>query len=361
MKIVVYSDPHQHEYKTHAWTTEDGLNSRVEDVAAAVEKVYEYAEGIGAPVVFGGDMFQVKGTLPVTGFNKIYKIISRRFDNGGLADVMIPGNHDMATADGKHHALEVFNEGDCKVFGEPTVCSPWDGIVIAAIPFPMVNGKFNDRKFVDGFNTCLTEIQEQPDYKGFTRILLSHCFTHELMGKHLGVLGDIKGEDLLEDFDLVLLGHHHIHDTITKGKKKLLSIGAPIQHTFNDIGETRGFAVIDTETLEIEHVPIKCRQFWSFDGEKTISADKAAGSFIRCRVSTKAEGERAKKELVEAGAASVVIELIPKTPKKRRLDLEAGAKDSEILKKFLDSEYCETELDKDRLFTLATEYLEKCV
>lgn len=359
MKIVVYSDPHQHEYKSHAWVTGDGLNSRVEDVARSVKTVYDYADEIGAPVIFGGDMFQVKGTLSVTGFNEIYKIVSRRFDNGGLDDIMIPGNHDMATGDGSRHALEIFNEGDCRVFGEPTICRPWDGVVVAAIPFPMVNGKFNDHKFVEGFNNCTREIEEHSEYAGDTRILVSHCFTHELMGKHLGSLGDVKGEDLLEDFDIVLLGHHHIHDIIAKGKKKLVSIGAPLQHTFNDVEETRGFVVIDTETLEAEHIPIESRKFWAFDGEKSISADKAAGGFVRCRVSSKAEGERVKKELTEAGAASVVIELIPKTPKKKRLDLEAGAKDSEILKKFLDSEYCETDLDKKRLLSLATEYLDK--
>lgn len=358
MKIVAYSDPHQHDYKNHSWTTGSGLNSRVEDVAKTVSEVYEYADLIGAPVIFGGDMFQIKGSIPVAGFNEIYKIVSKRFKLT-QPDIMIPGNHDMASADGSRHALEVFHDGTNLVIDQPSVLSPWPNIVVAALPFPMKNGKFNIRKFVEGYNTCLSEVKD-PKYDGFFRILVSHCFTNELMAKYLGIAGDISGKDLLEDYNFVLLGHHHIHDVIdNECGHKCVSIGAPLQHTFNDVAEKRGFIVINTETMSVEHKPLQSRKFWAFSGESEISPEKAKGGFIRCRVSSKAEGDRARKKLEDAGAVSVVIELIPKTPVKKRLDLTTGAKDEEIIKKFIDSEYCETELHKPTLLTLANKYLEK--
>ncbi len=359
MKLVAYADAHQHEYKNHAWLTEDGLNSRVVDVANAVNEVYAYADSIGAPVMFLGDMFQIKGNVAVTGFNEIYWIISRRFDPARKEDdLMIPGNHDMATADGSRHALEVLNQGHNIVVSKPTLLTPWPGVVVATIPYPLVNGKFNDRKFVAAYNTLAEQVAEYET--GTFRILMAHCYTHELMGKHHGVAGDVSGADLLEAFDLVLLGHHHIHDVIEgPDGKKCVSVGALIQHTFNDVGDKRGFVEIDTETLKVTHHVIESRKFWAFEGEKEIIPEKAAGGFVRVRVGSKAEGERARKELEKAGAASISIEVIPKTPKKTRLDVEAGAKDDEIIKKFLDSEFCTTTLDKSDLLGRAKEYLAK--
>ena len=360
MKIVAYSDLHQHEYKSHSWLTEDGLNSRVVDTTNAVKKIYEHAGSIGAPVFFLGDMFQIKGEVPVTGFNELYNVISRRFClvEGKVMDIMIPGNHDMATADGSRHALEVFNQGSNHVASAPVVLNPWPGIVIAAIPFPMENGKFSASKFAAAYNHVVEQVNRYDST--CTRILMSHCYTQELMKKYHDLSGDVVGRNLLVDFDIVLLGHHHIHDVIeSEDGRKCVSVGAPLQHTFNDVGEKRGFVVVDTETREVEHHVLESRKFWAFDGEKAIVPEKAAGSFVRARVGSKTEGERVRKELEKAGAASITIEVVPKTPKKTRLDIKTGAKDDEIVQKFLESEFCTTELPKAELAGLARDYLAK--
>lgn len=361
MKIVAYSDVHSHEYKNHSWVTETGLNSRVEDIIQAVSCIYEYADKIKAPRIFAGDMFQIKGQIPVTGFNELYRLITGHSAGRKMQDIMLPGNHDMATPDGRRHALEVFANGGNVVIGHPSVFSPWPGVVVGAIPYPMEDGKFSARKFVEAYN-FLAENCSGPEYKGFTKVLVSHLYTHELMGKYHGVAGDINGKDLLESFDVALLGHHHIHDVIEGDRgKKCVSIGAPVQHTFNDVGDRRGFIVLNTETLEVEHHEIESRKFWSFTGKDSIVPEKASGSFVRVRVGSKAEGEKARKELEKAGAVSIVVEVVPET-KKARLDLDlesSGGKDEEIVQKFLDSEYCTTDLDKAELKTLANRYLSK--
>lgn len=355
-KIVFYSDLHEHGFKSHSWITEDGLNSREVDAANAAKTVYEYAESINAPVCFAGDLFQIKGEMSVTGFNLLYAIISPRFSAGG-PDIMIPGNHDMATPDGSKHALETFNQDKNLVVTNPTVLSPWPGVVIAAIPYPMEHGKFSQRKFQKAYNTVTKEISERAGDE--TRILLSHCYTNELMKKHLDRPGDVDGSFLLDFFDFAFLGHHHTHDVITKGDKKCVSIGAPLQHRFSDVGEDRGFVVLDLEAGTIKHHVIESRRFWTFNDEKEVALDKVAGNFVRVQVESKAAKTRLEKELFEAGAASFSIDIVPKTPKKSRLDIKAGAKDDEIVKKFLGSEFCVTELPKPELAALANDYLAK--
>ncbi|MBI9085479.1 MAG: hypothetical protein JEZ11_17920 [Desulfobacterales bacterium] len=361
MKIVAYSDPHSHEHKRHSWISGHGVNSRVEDITTAVQVVYDYADSINAPTVFGGDMFQIKGSVAVNGFNGIFDIIRRRGLRTApvsLSDLMIPGNHDMSTTDGSKHALEPFANRRNVIATAPMLHSMGDNVTIAALPFPMENGKFSDRKFVANYKMLVEGLSSCAP--GHRKILLSHCYTHELMAKHHGVSGDVTGKDLLVDFDVVLLGHHHIHDVIHGDDgRKVVSIGSMIQHTFNDVGEVRGFVVLDTETLEIEHIPIESRKFWAFTGESEISETKAAGSFVRVRVATKVEGERVRKKLESAGAASIVIEVIPVAVKTSRLDLEAGSKDEDIIQKYLDSEWCTTTLDKPELKKRAGKYLSK--
>jgi DNA repair exonuclease SbcCD nuclease subunit len=178
------------------------------------------------------------------------------------------------------------------------------------------------------------------------------------MRKHLGIDGDTSGREMLEHFDLVLLGHHHVHDIITEEKsfRKVVSIGSPLQHTFGDRGEQKGFVVIDTGTLDVEFHELRTPRFTAFEGAKAIIPEEVEGGFVRVKVESKAEAAKAKKVLEKAGAASVVIEIIPKA-KESRIDLTPGAKDTEILSKYVESEWGETNLDSKRLLQKGRKYL----
>ena len=70
------------------------------------------------PDHFWGDMFQVKGVVSVAAQNGL-----REWFVGMKPEIlMIPGNHDMASSDGKIHALDIFNSFDgCSVFGTPSI------------------------------------------------------------------------------------------------------------------------------------------------------------------------------------------------------------------------------------------------
>lgn len=57
----------------------------------------------------------------------------------------------------------------------------------------------------------------------------------------------------LDTFDLVLLGHIHLPQSLTK---KVHYIGSPFQQDWGETGQQKRVAVIDTQTMRVEWVPL---------------------------------------------------------------------------------------------------------
>jgi len=58
----------------------------------------------------------------------------------------------------------------------------------------------------------------------------------------------------LKEFDLILLGHFHQHQTVAG---KIVYVGAPLQHKFSDVGERRGFILLNEKKKTWKHVALK--------------------------------------------------------------------------------------------------------
>ncbi|WP_419663848.1 uncharacterized protein Dvar_40770 [Desulfosarcina variabilis str. Montpellier] len=364
MKFIAYSDPHNHPHQSYSKILPDGMNSRLVDIGRAVKTIYDAAEEIGCPVVSGGDTFQVKNSAHVIAFNEFSGILHRRSKvaNPDQFDIINIGNHDMATHDGSRHALESLSylPGIFIPHGASVSFAHWgEGIMFAIIPYPMEHGRFSEDKFRGMLKRAIEEVENA---KPYTAILLGHLYTHELMKKHLDRGGDFSGKELMKHFDLVLLGHHHVHDVILgptdkHGRtKKVVSIGSPIQLRADERGDKKGYIIVNTETLDFEFIPIESPEFHYFEGEKTIVPEKITGDFVSVKVKSKAEGTRVKTLLERHGVAEYRIEVVPEK-KTARIDLTPGAKDEEIITKYLESEWGKTDLDHDRLKKIGLAYL----
>jgi DNA repair exonuclease SbcCD nuclease subunit len=356
MKLVFFSDLHAHEYQAHAKVGPSGLNTRLEHSFAVVDEIVRFSEEIRAWTLFLGDLFHIKGMVSVQALNGL---MNRFLTAGYFAAAMIPGNHDMASADGEQHALEPFKTlENIEVWDSPNLIAPFEDekLIVGAIPYPMKNGKFDRDRFMKSLAGLSEEADRFPS-DSYLKILIAHVYTHELMRKYVGIDGDVSAAELVESFDMAFLGHHHIHEVITLGEgKRVVSVGSPLQLTFNDRGLEKGCVVLDTETRRIEFHVLDAPRFRAFEGEKSIVPEEVKGDFVRVRVASKAEATRVKKTLEEAGAASVVVELVPAATKSR-IDLEPGAKDADILKKYISSEWGETSLDKGRLLSEGARFL----
>ena len=364
MKFIAYSDPHAHPHQNYSKLLPDGMNSRLKNIVDVVREIYNAANRLKIPVISGGDMFQVKNSMHVLAYNEIAEILKARSRcEREECDIICIGNHDIATHDGTRHALE-------PLIGLPGLLIPPDDqnlyhyskdmqTIFVVIPYQMEHGRFSQ----DKFNKCLENAKHfLSDKDAETTVLISHLFTHELMKKHLDRDGDFSGAELLDIFDLVLLGHHHIHDVIegptdALGRtKKVISIGSPIQLRSDERGEKKGYLIIDTDDLTFEFVPIESPEFHLFDGEKAIVPEKIEGDFVTVKVKSKAEAARVEKVLERAGVAEYRIEVIPEK-KTSRIDLVPGAKDDEIIDKYLASEWGKTDLDPALLKKKGMAYL----
>ena len=368
MKFIAYSDPHVHPHQSYSKALPGGMNSRLVDIIGALDQIYVYANENHLPVVCGGDIFQVKNAANVLSFNEVNKIFHHRsgYIQPGESDILCVGNHDEATHDGKRHALEPFSKlpGFCVPLSSDPMLVSWDKhkVIFVIIPYQMENGHFCLERFQTHLKKASADVSAEC-FNDRTKILVSHLFTNELMKKHLDRDGDFSGKKLLNSpFDLVLLGHHHVHDVIAgrpddKGRsKKVISIGSPVQLTASERGDKKGFLVIDTDTLDFEFIPLAAPEFHYFDGEKTIITDKIKDDFVRVTVKSKAEATRVEKKLKTAGVAEYKIEIIPER-KDSRIDITAGAKDEDIIPKYVESEWGKSELDTTELIKQGMKYL----
>lgn len=79
---------------------------------------------------------------------------------------------------------------------------------------------------------------------------------------------------VFEKFDMVLSGHFHTRQY----KDNIHYVGCPYQMTYSDLHETKGFHILDTDTMELEFIPNPYEMFHKIlydDKDKTF--DNAVG------------------------------------------------------------------------------------
>lgn len=72
--------------------------------------------------------------------------------------------------------------------------------------------------------------------------------------------------DGFEDFDVVCSGHYHHQSR----RGNIVYLGAPFEYTWADHDDPRGFHVMDTDTLKLDHIRNPYRMFekWVYDDSK---------------------------------------------------------------------------------------------
>jgi DNA repair exonuclease SbcCD nuclease subunit len=207
-----------------------------------------------------GDLFEKRGKLDVELFNLVYQIFAEKKTRKVFKDIiMLPGNHDLATkeTDTLRSSIFAFNElPHVTVIKEPQTIGHLtefnskniedaDRVYLHFVPF------YDDQA---QHITALKDIQSSTKKDGF-HILCTHA---ELRGGRMGVTKSKKGISAkqmgVKNFDLILLGHFHQHQTIAG---KIVYVGAPLQHKFSDVGERRGFILLNEKKKTWRHVPLK--------------------------------------------------------------------------------------------------------
>lgn len=257
--ILLFSDLHAHGFSQYATLTSDGVNSRLADAVSIINQVHQIAEEHDVDMVlFGGDMFHIRKVLHTQTFNMVFEAMAK-FAVSKIPTVLIHGNHDQSDRAGTQHSLFTFNTF-LHVISEPE----WN----------LVEGRHGNRYNILGipYTENVAQLQHhvsmRPKNPGM-RIQLSH----------LGVQGAIVGADFVyanphdprvsdlgaANFHACFLGHYHQHQMLADNA---WYIGAPLHHNWGDRFDPhpRGCLLYDTETGEIERIPLQAPRFVVCDG-----------------------------------------------------------------------------------------------
>ena len=89
------------------------------------------------------------------------------------------------------------------------------------------------------------------------RILISHFGLSEgILNSGMSIVSDVSMKDLAGRYELVLLGHYHKPQIIEMGGVTLYYVGSLIQLDWGEKGEEKRFLIVDSDTLQVDSIPI---------------------------------------------------------------------------------------------------------
>jgi DNA repair exonuclease SbcCD nuclease subunit len=183
-------------------------------------------------IIIGGDAYHNKSLV----YSIAQEIMIDFFEQyEDLEFWLIDGNHDLS-GKGQNAISSLRSLSKCEnvewVSGTPTgndnfICIPYSHDVVNQV-------KTNRRK-----------------------ILISHFGLSEgVLNSGMSIISDISVRDLIGKYELVLLGHYHKPQEIIHDGFKLYYVGSLIQLDWGEKNEDKRFLVVDTDTLDVDSIPI---------------------------------------------------------------------------------------------------------
>jgi DNA repair exonuclease SbcCD nuclease subunit len=171
----------------------------------------------------------------------------QRLADAGLRGVAISGNHDTPRVRGTgspYDALERVFPGVAFAWRMEAVAAELAGVTVHAVPQTMS---------VDDLRQQLSVAAGRVRADA-TNLLIAHVALTSLPARAYRDINELEVEEAAFDkrFDLVLLGHYH---ALQKVSKRTWYAGSTDTFSFADTPETaKGLVVVDTETGKVEHV-----------------------------------------------------------------------------------------------------------
>lgn len=279
MRILLFSDLHAHNFKKYATILKNGRNSRLQDSLNIISQIHKISlEQKVDLVLFGGDMFHVRGHISVGVFNSVFEEMSK-FLVDRIPVFMLHGNHDQANKDGSDYSLYAF-KSFCDVVDKPGwfdvrgKCGNY--IRICAIPY-MENIEY------------LKDVINSPP-RSLGGELITLFFGHlGIQGASVGAnfvyrnINDPSVNDLsISNFDIGFLGHYHLHQKINN-TENFWYIGAPMHHNWGDSHDVgRGCIIYDTQVGYFKRFKLKYPKFIEMDCRK-FNVDLLFNNYIRVK------------------------------------------------------------------------------
>jgi len=340
MKMLVFADIHGHNFREFSYIDEDGFNSRLLEQALVLEEIYKSAKEHKVDMVlFLGDLTQLKNNVDTQVVRTLMmqmEQICNTFPTG-----ILPGNHDYRMWTKDPVLLEMIHDWDDRL------------ILFNNESFYSIRG-FESRFYalpytraLSGLNKQLEGLKSNPEKD----IFIGHEYT---IGMRFGSYVIERGLDadiLSKKFRLSLLGHNHNRKAI---KPNVYSVGAPMQHTFSDVGETRGWWILDTDAWEMDFVENNFSpKFWKVKVDEKDKSFNLPGDKEKDYYWITVKGSKFPERLKSVRWKRVNFEL--ENTMKDRIDMKISDSTDDIIEKYVKAQ--NTKLDKKKLSKVGRKYL----
>lgn len=273
IKVVHFADVHVGVENYGRLDAGTGLSSRLTDFLVAMDRVIDTALAEEADlVVFAGDAYKTRDPSPT--YQREFARRIRRLSEAGLPTVLVAGNHDMPTAVGRAHTMEIFRTLDVEhvhvarrpdVFHIDTQHGP---VQVGVLPWIVRSGLLSRDEYknrnLEQVNELLLErvtgtlngehgLGSRLD-PGIPHILVAHGSVQgAVYGSERTVM---LGQELVlplsllknPDWDYVALGHIHRHQAIESDRvPPVVYAGSVERIDFGEEKEDKGFVVAKVE------------------------------------------------------------------------------------------------------------------
>lgn len=344
MKIVCFADVHANLFEEFADRSPKYGNTRLKDILHCLHRIHVYCvkHNINT-ILFAGDLFHKRVLVNTLVENLVYDQIKAMTDDR-IFIYMIPGNHDQIdNSDFPQHSLHIFDSLK-NVYIADTEKS--------LVPYTIPYNDEDSHKFVNIYPAPFSKnVQMIKDlitsYAEIARKHTDDAICDVLLG-HAGIDGASTGrssyplegafsvDDLYPDvFDFGIFGHYHKRQHLN-GLENYFYIGAPLQHNFNDEGQKKGFAVIDTVDKTTKFVNLKSPRFITITDPEISAEDLDAykGDYVRFQIpADKVESINAD---IEQSGIKLKHRIEPQKEyeEEKRLDIDHSMSNEEIVKHY---------------------------
>lgn len=252
-KIAIFGDIQIHNYKMHGTGT-----SRLDNCIACLEDIYARCDAMGiTTILFVGDMHDTFGVITVQTLLSTmasFKRLAGLYPN--IRMYAISGNHDMATKNLidspcvsvlSYIAMTIPSNFSIVDRTYYHVAGEKDSSTVAVIGIPYFEYK-------EHYQNCLQQAVELAkklkDGFSHTVILLTHQ-TPKGTDNDMIPADTNPADPEYKAFDFVFNGHIHKHQQITTN---YWNVGSPLHRDAGDIGQEKGFLVLDLDTKKVSRV-----------------------------------------------------------------------------------------------------------
>lgn len=333
MKSLIWGDLHGHNYREFSYIDDFGVNSRLKDCCLVLEEIEKSGMKNNVEEVwFLGDTLHLKNNADSQVIKWILGFLGNMAEKFPI--LIVPGNHDFRSWSSEPILLELLEEyvnKNIRVINE----SGWINDVYIE-PFTRRVKELNER---------IEELESKEN-----AIFFGH---QDIKGTTYGGFKVENGLDpdvLSKKFKWSFIGHWH---TPRKVRENVISVGAPLQHNFGDVGEKRGWWIFDgneTEFIENTFSP----KFWNIKYSKDEQDISLPGDIEKDFYRIKIIGNEAPDLVKKIRWKRISYESL--VAGKSRSKIRFSDSRQSIVNQYVELKAPE-EMDKNRLIEIGLKYL----